>query len=272
GVPRTVQAALASEVIALPQEPRRMLEGAAVAGDPFEVELAAVAADLDDDAAFAALHQLLAAELVRPTDRPPPVPLPQPPVPRAVYEVSGGGWRLAAHARAAEALEARGATVAQRAHHVERAAHPGDLAAIDLLSAAGDEVVAAAPATAATWYDAALRLLPETAEHGERRRALRGAQGRALVSAGRVVEARDVLRRLLAMIPPDDATGRVEIAVSLADLEALWNDNPAEAGRLLREERDALGDSAPRLAAALTFAMARERAVGGDHAATEALA
>jgi hypothetical protein len=46
GVPGAVQAALAGEVAALSREGRRVLEGAAVAGDPFEPALAAVAAEV----------------------------------------------------------------------------------------------------------------------------------------------------------------------------------------------------------------------------------
>ena len=42
-----------------------------------------------------------------------------------------GGWRLAAHTRAAAELAARGAAAAERAHHVEQSASPGDEEAID---------------------------------------------------------------------------------------------------------------------------------------------
>ena len=45
---------------------------------------------------------------------------------RAVYEGAGGGWRLAAHARVAAALERRGAAPEQLAHHVEFSAPHGD--------------------------------------------------------------------------------------------------------------------------------------------------
>ena len=48
----------------------------------------------------------------------------------AVYESAPGGWRLAAHARAAAELAARGAAPAERAHHVEQSAEQGDEEAI----------------------------------------------------------------------------------------------------------------------------------------------
>jgi DNA-binding CsgD family transcriptional regulator len=99
-----------------------------------------------------------------------------------------------------------------------------------------------------------------------------GAQGQALAFAGRPVEARDVLRRVLALLPPEAAGERVKVVEALADLEALWLDDREEARRLLHAEREAVGDAAPGLAAALTFATARERAACGDHDAAEELA
>jgi ATP/maltotriose-dependent transcriptional regulator MalT len=272
GVPRAVQAALIGELAELPGAARGLLHGAAVAGDPFEPELAAVAAGVDERDALASLDELLDADLVRATDDPRRFRFRHPLVRRAVYEESGGGWRLAAHARAAEALAARGATPAQRAHHVERAARSGDTVAVELLAAAAAEAAPAAPATAAGWYEAALRLLPEGARHDTRRLALLGVRGQALVSAGRPVEARDTLRRVLALLPADAPSERVKVLEVLAELEALWLDNPEEARRLLHAEQEALGDASPRLTATLTFAMARERAACGDHDAAEALA
>jgi DNA-binding CsgD family transcriptional regulator len=272
GVPAAVQAALAGEVLALSPAGRRVLEGAAVVGDPFEPEVAGVAAEVDEPVALAALDELLAADLVRPTGQPRRFRFRHPLVRRAVYEGAGGGWRLAAHSRTAEALAARGATPAQRAHHVERAARLGELAAVDLLVAAAEEVANAAPATAAGWYDAALRLLPETTEHGSRRLAMLRAQARALASAGRAADARDILRRVLGLLPADATADRVDVAVTLAGLLAVWTQQPDEARRLLEAERAALGDVAPGLRAALSLAMAGERAEHGDHVASEALA
>jgi ATP/maltotriose-dependent transcriptional regulator MalT len=272
GVPGAVQAALAGELAGLSAEGRRVLEGAAVAGDPFEPALAAVAAEVDETAAMACLDELLGADLVRATGQPGRFRFRHPLVRRAVYEGAGGGWRLAAHARAAAALAARGATPAQRAHHVERAARPDDLTAVDLLVAAAEEVDQAAPATAAGWYEAALRLLPESAEYRSHRLSLLRAQARALVSAGRPGDAREVLRRVLALLPPEAAAERVDATVMLAGLLTVWTQRPDEARRLLDAERAALGELGPAPRAALHLALAGERAEDGDHAASEVLA
>jgi predicted ATPase/DNA-binding CsgD family transcriptional regulator len=272
GVPRTVQAAIARELAVLPDGVRGVLEGAAVAGDPFDVELAGAAAGVVEADVLGCLDELLAADLIRPTAQARRFRFRHPLVRHAVYEGAGGGWRLAAHARAAAALAARGATPAQRAHHVERAARTGDLAAVELLAAAAAEVAPTAPATAGDWYEAALRLLPDAADHAERRLTLLRARGAALLSAGRPAEARAVLRKVLAMLPRDATEERVRVVEALADLEALWLHNYDGARRLLSTERDALADAQPRLRAALTFALVRERAATGHHEEAERLA
>ena len=258
GVPRAVMAALAGEIAALDGRVRTFAWGAAVAGDPFDPATAAAAAALGEAEALEALDGALAADLVRPTDQPRRFRFRHPLVRRAVYETAGGGWRLAAHARAAAALAARGAAAAERAHHVERAAHAGDLAAVDLLAEAAGQTATTAPVTAAGWYAAALHLLP-AAGHDARRLALLRAQGLALASAGKAFEARDVLRRVLDLLPSGAAAERVEVVVLLADLEGTWTQQPDAARRLLLAERAALGDGEPRLGGG-AHARARERA------------
>ena len=69
-VPRAVAAALAGELSQLSGDARTVLAGAAVAGDPFEPELAAAAAGVNDEVALSALDELLRGDLVRPTDVP----------------------------------------------------------------------------------------------------------------------------------------------------------------------------------------------------------
>jgi DNA-binding CsgD family transcriptional regulator len=272
GVPRAVMAALADEIAGLDADARLVAQAGAVAGDPFDPAIAAAAAAVDQGVALASLDALLAVDLVRSTEHPRRFRFRHPLVRRAVYESAGGGWRLAAHARAAAALAARGATPADRAHHVERAAHAGDLDAVALLAEAAQQTLLSAPATSAGWYAAAERLLPGGAEHDQRRLELLRARAEALTSAGTAVEARDVLRRVLAMLPAGDVDERARVAVRLAELEALWTQEPEAARRLLEAERDALRDVAPSAAAELTLAMATERNEHGDFAATREFA
>jgi DNA-binding CsgD family transcriptional regulator/tetratricopeptide (TPR) repeat protein len=80
---------------------------------------------------------------------------------RAVYESTPR--RLAARRarpRRRGARERAARAVAERAHHVEQSAEQGDEDAIALLLEAGATAASRAPAAAARWFEAALRLLP----------------------------------------------------------------------------------------------------------------
>src|SRR4051812_18303762 len=69
-VPAAVAAALTEELALLSGEARLILQGAAVAGDPFDPELAAAAAGAAESAAIEALDELLRLDIVRHTDVP----------------------------------------------------------------------------------------------------------------------------------------------------------------------------------------------------------
>ncbi len=213
-VPPAVAAALAAELAALAPEPRRLLDAAAVAGDPFEPGLAAAIAELPEAAALGALDELLLRALVRPAGAPRRFAFRHPVVRHAVYVAAGGGWRLGAHARAAVELERRGAGPVALAHHVEHAAGPGDEDAIALLGTAASELQASAPATAARFYAAALRLLPDTQR--ERRTATQRHLADAQAAAGDPYAARETLYGALAGAGPAD---RLVLTIALANLE-----------------------------------------------------
>src|SRR6266545_3667360 len=97
GVPSTVAAALTEELAQLSDSERLLLEGAAVAGDPFEPELAAAAAGMPETSVMEAIDELLQLDLLRTTDVPRRFRFRHPLVRRVVYEATGGGWRLGAH-------------------------------------------------------------------------------------------------------------------------------------------------------------------------------
>ena len=105
-VPSTVAAALTEELGLLSENARLTLEGAAVAGDPFEPELAAAAAQLPETTVMGAIDELLQLDLLRTTDVPRRFRFRHPLVRRAVYEATAAGWRLGAHERCAAALAA----------------------------------------------------------------------------------------------------------------------------------------------------------------------
>src|SRR4029079_6482996 len=136
------------------------------------------------------------------------------------YEAAPQAWVLGAHERAAAALAKRGAGPAIRAHHVEYAARHSDLAAVARAREAGDTAAARAPAVAAHWYGAALRLLPDDAP-GELRGALMMAQAESLGAAGLLLECLAVLEVLLDLLPIEAPAPRVRLTAALAGIEHL---------------------------------------------------
>jgi ATP/maltotriose-dependent transcriptional regulator MalT len=219
-VPAAVVAALTEELGLLSKPTRALLDGAAVAGDPFEPELAAAAAGADEQTATQALDELLARDLVRPTDVPRRFRFRHPLVRRTVYETAPGGWRLDAHERCAAALEERGASPVARAHHVEHAARQGDAAGIAVLRDAGLASRLRAPASAARWFGAALRLLPDSAPI-EERGALLMSRAEALAATGQLELAHEDMLETLGLVPDQALALRVRLTVACASVEHL---------------------------------------------------
>ena len=263
GVPRPVALAIAQELDEIGMASRRVLDAAAVAGEPFEPDLVAAVAELDEREVLAELDDLLARELVRPTEVPRRFRFRHPIVRRAVYESAGGGWRLGAHGRAAAALEANGAGAAARAHHVERSAHAGDDEAVALLTAAANEVSARAPATAAEWLQAALRLLPTDDAAAGRRLELLVPLATAQGASGRLVDARDTLVELLGLLPGDLGQLRAQVTAFVARIEHPLGRH-GEARALLRSAIDELPNALSRERVSLGIELATDRFFTGD--------
>lgn len=168
GVPEAVVAAIGAELDGLGPPVRAFVQGAAVSGDPFELDLAVAASGVAEDDAYAALDALIACDLLRPGDGPRAFRFRHPLVRTAVYAFCSPGARLAAHQRADAALAAWGAPPVARAHHVEHCGRRGDAAAAGVLRDAAVETAERAPSSAARWFAGALRLLPGDATPGER--------------------------------------------------------------------------------------------------------
>jgi DNA-binding NarL/FixJ family response regulator len=246
-LPPTLIAAVQQELTALPPASRALLDGAAVAGDPFDPELAARAAGLEEDA-LVPLDRLVAADLIRPTGTARGFGFRHPVVRRAVYDAAPPAWRLAAHERVAAALAERGAAAAARAFHVEQCARPGDDAAIELLVRAAADSSDTSPGTAAHWYAAALALAP--ASDSRRRAELVAPMGMALAAAGRLPEARDALLEAVGLVPSDDPA-RPLLVAGCALMENLLGLHDAARRRLEAELPGAPSESATPLLCAL---------------------
>ena len=239
-VPAAVAAALTEELALLSEQARLILEGAAVAGDPFDPELAAAAASTAEAPAIDALDELLRLDLVRPTDVPRRFRFRHPLVRRAVYESMPGGWRLGAHERCADALTRRGSLTSAIAHHVERSARQGDEAAVALLREAGLAAAPRAPASAARWFAAALRLLPAAAP-GDRRVELLLARSEALAATGQLGESHAALLESMTIVPQEAESLRVRLTAACARVEHLlgrYNEAHAHLEAALAELRD----------------------------------
>ncbi|MQA74412.1 MAG: AAA family ATPase [Solirubrobacterales bacterium] len=254
GVPRAVLAAIREELDSLAEPEREALQAAAVAGDPFDPALAAVAASFAEAELLPRLDALRQRGLIRPGRSPREFQFRHPLVWRGVHEGAPAGWRVEAHRRLAEHLAAQGAPAATRAPHVEAAAGPGDLEAARILREAAETSLARAPASAAHWFAAALRLLPETEDVAQERIALLVLAATALGSTGRLEECRDRLQELLGLIPTEAAAERVMAVIGCATMESLLR-NQADATRMLATELDSLRDPASREAAAVLLAL-----------------
>jgi ATP/maltotriose-dependent transcriptional regulator MalT len=246
-VPPAVAAALAEELALLSGGGRLVLQGAAVAGDPFEPELAAAAAAVPEALALEALDELLKLDLVRETEVPRRFRFRHPLVRRAVYESAPAGWRLGAHERSAEALASRGAPADECAHHVVRSARRGDPAAVATLREAGEAAAQRAPASAAAWLGHALRLLPETAPRGLRVELLL-ARARALGATGQFDDGHAALRESLALVPTESVALRVRLTTACAGIEHLLGRHDQAHARLASAMEDLSDRDSPEAA------------------------
>ena len=265
GVPRAVVASLGEELDLLTEGTRRVLQGAAVAGDPFEPELAAAAAGVDEPSAIGAFDELLAVGLVRATDVPRRFRFRHPLVRRAVYEGASAAWRLGAHERCAQRLAERGASAANRAHHVEQSARHGDTDALAVLKDAGLHALARAPASAERWISAALRLLPEDAPAQERIDLLLARAG-ALAGLGRLAEAHADLLESIGLVPASAPGMRVRLVTACAGVEQLLGRH-VDAHARLQSALDELPATAAADAIALMLELAKDALFGRRWAA-----
>jgi DNA-binding CsgD family transcriptional regulator len=226
GNPKAIAAAVGQELEALSEPARRLACGAAVAGDPADLDVAIAAAGLPD--ALEALDEVVASGLLEPGE-PRQYHFRRPIVRRAVYGAAGEGWRLAAHERAAAML-----TGPARAHHLEHCAKKGDQ---DAVAALVEAASAAPPATAARWYAAALRLEP-----ADRLGVLVGL-AHSLAATGHDAKALAVLTEALTLDPANP-----ELVAAAATCEHLLGRHATARARLgdlppLEQAIDALFDA-----------------------------
>ena len=217
-VPMAVAAAISRELAALSATGRRVLEGAAVAGDSFTPEIAAAAAQVPVDQTLEVMDELVEHDVVRPMHAAGRFRFRHPIIYQVVYGGAPPGWRITAHARVASHLAERGAPATARAPHVERFAGPGDRVAIAVLKEAATIATTRAPATAARWFQAALALLEPGSPDAQ---DLLAGAAVTLAFAGQLLEARDAFQDLLVMLEPGVSPERTMITRFAAMVEYL---------------------------------------------------
>ncbi|HTJ67830.1 MAG TPA: LuxR C-terminal-related transcriptional regulator [Actinospica sp.] len=229
-LPDTLRATLARETALLTEAELTVLRAAAVLGDPFDPMLLTPVSGLAEESALAALDVLAQADLVRvcrPSGARPDsrrlLRFRHPLLREVVSEETPPGWRLLANARADRALCEAGAGIVERAPHVARTARVGDTEAVRLLIEAAARTAHTAPATAAAWQLAALRL---SAPNGSRE-TNRGRLGLLLGLAdaygvtGDLAACRDALGQALDLVPPDQPEQRVPVVVLRSVVERI---------------------------------------------------
>lgn len=215
-VPSAVGAMIEARLEGLADQPRSLALAAAVAGDPFEVDVVAAALDRREDEILDDLDVLVAAEMIRAGDTPRRLQFRHPIVRSAIYGVTPPSVLLRCHQRIAAHLTKIGRPAGEVALHLEQSAGRGDLEAIAMLRRAGEEASAGAPTSAIRWFNAALRLLPET--ESAQRAELCWALGESLSVVGRPAEALSSLEQALSLMSNDDLN-RVSVVVACAELE-----------------------------------------------------
>ncbi|RSM47553.1 hypothetical protein DMB66_48320 [Actinoplanes sp. ATCC 53533] len=235
-VPESVRAALAGEFAALTARQLLVAQGAAVAGDGVRAGLIARTTGLALDAVLADLDDLARHDLIRvgPGGR---FRYRHPLVRRVGYDLAGAGWRVAAHARAAAALRADGASAAEIAVHIEHSAEPGDPAAVEVLRDAATAAIQHSPAAAAHWLTVALRLVPDVAESILIRLDLLTLRARAYGLSGRLLESRTTLHEIRRLLPAGLAEQHADIAAFCATIERLIGRHAEARAQLLAELR-----------------------------------
>ena len=131
-----------------------------------------------------------------------------------------------------------------------------------VLTIAGRETARVAPASAARWYSAALRLLPTDADVG-RRLALLAPLAASLTAAGQLIPAREVLEQILRLLAPEQGALRSRSLVAIALIERVLGQSGPGRELLATALVESVQRSSPTVAA-LELELAADRYLAGD--------
>ncbi|WP_415925102.1 helix-turn-helix transcriptional regulator [Streptomyces sp. ND04-05B] len=233
-LPTGLAALLLDELTPLTPSQRRTLEAVAVLGDHAVPQVIGRATGLTDAALDDNLGALERRDLVRPGPGG-RLALRHPVIRTLVHESTAARRRVEIHRAAAAELARAGAPAVEQAQHIERSVTVWDPQAYAVLRQAAEQTASTAPTSCAHWLGAALRLLPDTVEHGPERRDLMLRRARALGVAGGLRECRDLLHEVIGSAGPDETGVRTPAVVLCALTERHLGRYP-EAIALLRRE------------------------------------
>jgi DNA-binding CsgD family transcriptional regulator len=221
--------------------PRALARAAAVVGPDAELDLVACLGGLGPDEATGAFDALVAAELLAGAR---PLRFVHPLVHEAVSAAIGPGEGRAAHGRAADLLHARKAPPERVANQLVQAEPAGRAWAAGVLrEAAGDALQSGTPGTAVGLLERALAEPPPE----DQLPWVRFELGRAQVRLGAPTAETHLRAALAALADPRD---RAQVALELSRV-LFGTGSHREAVDLLASLIEALGESAPELAAVL---------------------
>jgi len=262
-VPAPVATAIAVELAGLSPMELGVAQAAAIAGDPFDLDLAVAASDRPEEEVLEAIDVLLSRDLIRETDFPRRFQFRHPIVHRAVYGSCPPSVKVSCHRRVVEALGRRGASAIAHATHVEQSARYGDRSAVEILSQAAEEAAANAPMSSVRWLIAALRILPADAPVAERATLLThlaASQG----ALGHFTDAHDTLEECLALNGETDDAPGVETVVRCAEMEQLLGRHGESRARL-EKAYSGLSDPGSKAGVSLLIALTTASLYLSDH-------
>jgi DNA-binding CsgD family transcriptional regulator len=227
--------AILTELAALGTVDSVTLSAAAVLGDTFDLEALSYVAGVQPPATRASVSDLIRRDLIRPVNEPLAYSLRHTVVRDVVYNRTDPTWRLLAHGRALRLLTERDVPVTDRTVHIERLLDRPEHDVLSLLVRASEEMIAEHAASAVRWMQAALRPALAVRLNYPARLSMSVTLARALVATGQAVDARELLREILAFEPGGPPAVRSSAVALCAQLEWLLGYH-AEAGSLIANE------------------------------------
>ena len=219
GIPQSVLRSIVTELDVLGGNARRLVEAAAILGDPFASDQAAGMVGLSNTELALAIDELLSTSLIVRSEGGMRFCFRHPILAAATLESIPTGTLQHLHGRAAALLRQAGSDGASVARHLEHSADVGDLDSVGIIAAAAEENRSLAPATSARLFASALRLLPTGPEQSAARMRYMDGRADCLIRMGEFEQAHQMLLNALDLVSADDAFGQAWLTINCVRVE-----------------------------------------------------